>query len=431
MHNEQNRRRALAVRRVLEGATLPAALADRSEAAFNRAFVQELAYGTLRHWGRLTALTQVLAAKPLDDSSPRWSRSRSTSSTTRRRRRLPSSIARSRPPRSWRGRRRRALVNALLRRYLRERDALNDRVVRDSPVARWSYPALVDRARAGRSSAHWEAILAAGNERPPLTLRVNRRVASRERSCSLATRAGSRRQPVGEGRHHRRRAASGDRAAGLCRRRVLRAGRRRAAGGAAARPAGRTCACSTPAPRPAGRPRISPSSPTSISRRSTATEARLARIRDNLERLRLEKGVRVNGGRRGRSVRPGGTAAPSTASSPTSRARRRASSAGTPTASGCGASPISRPSPRSSGACWPACGRCSAPGGLLLYATCSVFDAENELQISRFAQDAPRGVARIHQLSARCAHAGGQLLPSGNAAGHNQDGFFYALLRKA
>ena len=63
MHNEQIAA-ASAVRRVLNGATLPVALADAGESAVNRAFVQELAYGTLRHWGRLSALAQV--GLPLD-----------------------------------------------------------------------------------------------------------------------------------------------------------------------------------------------------------------------------------------------------------------------------------------------------------------------------------------------------------------------------
>ncbi len=67
----------------------------------------------------------------------------------------------------------------MLRRYLREREALNTQVAAASPVARWSYP----RWWIGRLEAdhprHWQEILAAGNERPPLTLRVNRRAGTR------------------------------------------------------------------------------------------------------------------------------------------------------------------------------------------------------------------------------------------------------------
>ena len=62
---------ALAVRRVLDGTTLPVALAavtaGASDAGRRRSLVQELAYGTLRHWGTLEALTRRLAAKPFTD----------------------------------------------------------------------------------------------------------------------------------------------------------------------------------------------------------------------------------------------------------------------------------------------------------------------------------------------------------------------------
>ena len=71
-----------------------------------------------------------------------------------------------------------------------------------------------------------------------------------------------------------------------------------------------------------------------------------------------------------------------------------------------------------------------APGGHLLYVTCSVFDAENELQIRQFRQDHPEALRETISFGGDVPASGGQLLPSGNGASHNQDGFFYALLRK-
>jgi 16S rRNA (cytosine967-C5)-methyltransferase len=70
------------------------------------------------------------------------------------------------------------------------------------------------------------------------------------------------------------------------------------------------------------------------------------------------------------------------------------------------------------------------PGGRLLYATCSVFDAENEARIDDFTRRHPDALRESLTFPEGAAHRGGQLLPSPPAAGHNQDGFYYALLRK-
>ena len=66
------------------------------------------------------------------------------------------------------------MVNAVLRRFLRERDALLQQVMKN-PVAALNYPAWwIDTAKAVYPH-DWQAILSAGNSAPPLTLRVNRR----------------------------------------------------------------------------------------------------------------------------------------------------------------------------------------------------------------------------------------------------------------
>src|SRR4029434_5977663 len=70
-----------------------------------------------------------------------------------------------------------ALMNALLRRFLREREALLE-AVRTEPVARWSHPQWwIDRVER-EYREEWRDVLAAGNTRAPLTLRVNRRLAT-------------------------------------------------------------------------------------------------------------------------------------------------------------------------------------------------------------------------------------------------------------
>ncbi|HTN65959.1 MAG TPA: 16S rRNA (cytosine(967)-C(5))-methyltransferase RsmB, partial [Burkholderiaceae bacterium] len=66
------------------------------------------------------------------------------------------------------------MVNAVLRRFLRERDALLQQA-RTSPPARWNYPQWwIDAARTAWPR-DWQQILEAGNSAAPLTLRVNRR----------------------------------------------------------------------------------------------------------------------------------------------------------------------------------------------------------------------------------------------------------------
>ena len=65
-----------------------------------------------------------------------------------------------------------AMVNAVLRRFLRERDDLVATALQQ-PLAQWNYPQWwIDATRAAYPR-DWEAILAAGNRQPPLTLRVN------------------------------------------------------------------------------------------------------------------------------------------------------------------------------------------------------------------------------------------------------------------
>lgn len=71
------------------------------------------------------------------------------------------------------------MVNAVLRRFLREREALLQEARKD-PQARWNYPAWWIGAARAAWPRDWEAVLAAGHGAPPLTLRVNRRRGSVE-----------------------------------------------------------------------------------------------------------------------------------------------------------------------------------------------------------------------------------------------------------
>jgi 16S rRNA (cytosine967-C5)-methyltransferase len=65
-------------------------------------------------------------------------------------------------------------VNAVLRRFLRERVALEAAVARD-PVARWNHPRWWIERLQRDWPEHWQALLEVGNARAPMTLRVNTR----------------------------------------------------------------------------------------------------------------------------------------------------------------------------------------------------------------------------------------------------------------
>jgi 16S rRNA (cytosine967-C5)-methyltransferase len=66
------------------------------------------------------------------------------------------------------------MVNAVLRRFLRERETLMQKALRQ-PAAQWNYPSWWIDAMKAAYPQDWQAILAAGNRAPPLTLRINQR----------------------------------------------------------------------------------------------------------------------------------------------------------------------------------------------------------------------------------------------------------------
>lgn len=81
------------------------------------------------------------------------------------------------------------LVNAILRRFLREREALEGQWL-GKPVMEWGYPKWLIDAIADDWPDDWVDILAAGNTSPPLTLRVNRRHWSRAQALDALSHAG-------------------------------------------------------------------------------------------------------------------------------------------------------------------------------------------------------------------------------------------------
>jgi 16S rRNA (cytosine967-C5)-methyltransferase len=426
---------ARAVRRVLDGETLPAALAavaptgDEAQGR-RRALVQELAYGTLRYWGTLDALTRRLAAKPFGDPVLAALVAVALYQLDHTRappfavvdRAVAAAAELARPAAK-------GLVNALLRRYLRERDALQAGIASD-PVARWSYPrwwiARVEREYPDR----WQQVLEAGNARPPLALRVNARVTTREAllatfaaagiAASAAGAAGAivdPPKPVPQLPGYADGAFSVQDLGAQLAAPLLRPGTGMRILDACAAPGGKTTHLAELADAEI------------VALDSDA--ARLARVRENLERLRLA-GPRVTVVA-GDAGEPGTwwdgrpfdrilADVPCTASGivrrhPDGKWLRRESDV----------SGFARQQARLLDALW----QCLAPGGLILYATCSVFGDENEARASAFAGRHPDALRESITFPPGVEHLGGQLLPSLPGAVHNQDGFFYALFRKA
>jgi 16S rRNA (cytosine967-C5)-methyltransferase len=426
MRNEQ-RLAALTVQRVLAGATLQAALAAVGDER-GRALVQELTYGTLRHWGRMDALAKRLAAKPLTDpllhilvalalyqldhtGAPAFAVvDQAVEAAT--------DVARPQA---------KPLVNAMLRRYLRERDALNAEVAAASPVARWSYPRWwIGRVEADQPK-QWQSVLTAGNERPPLTLRVNARVTTREALAHRFADAGIAVGAVGDigliVREPQPVTALPGFADGAFS--VQDAGAQLAAPLLGVHDGMRVLdACAAPGGKTTHIAELARASVTAID----ADAARLARVTENVRRLRLSGIVAKVGDAANPAAWWDGAPfdriladVPCTASGivrrhPDAKWLRRKSDLAA----------FAAQQERIVDGLWPLLAR----GGKLLYATCSVFAAENELQISRLQERHKDALRETISFPAAIAHDGGQLLPSGNAAGHNQDGFFYALLRK-
>lgn len=89
------------------------------------------------------------------------------------------------------------LVNACLRRYLQHTDALLAQAQQDEE-ARWNHPLWWIRRLQADHPAHWEAILMAAQQAAPMVLRVNRRCTDVPSYLALLAEAGCHAQPWGE-----------------------------------------------------------------------------------------------------------------------------------------------------------------------------------------------------------------------------------------
>jgi len=429
---QSQREAALAVHAVLDGAALPAALEANvgRDAGPARAFVQELAYGTLRHHGTLDAVVRAMIDRPIPDR--RIAVLVEVALYQLEHTRQPPFAVVDQAVAAAAGLANpgaKSLVNALLRRFLRERSDLLARVQAD-PVARWSHPRWwIARVRADWPD-DWMSILAAGNARPPLALRANRRHGDREALLARFAAEGIDARAEGDAgivvAAPRPVATLPGFAEGAFS--VQDLGAQLAAPLLDARDGMRVLdACAAPGGKTSHVLELADVAMTALD--SDAT--RLQRVRDNLARLGLDRSrLSVLEGDATRPERWWDGAqfdrvladVPCTASGvvrrhPDAKWLRRATDVGA----------FAGTQRAILEALWPLLAR----DGVLLYATCSVFREENEARIAEFTARHPDALREPITFPAGVRRSGGQLLPSPETAGHNQDGFFYARLRKA
>lgn len=327
-----------------------------------------------------------------------------------------------------------AFVNAVLRRFLREREARVAQALR-SPLAEWNHPTWwIQRLQRDWPAAS-QGLLAAANEHPPMTLRVNRRrglgtdyvqrLAARGLEARLLDDPAFGAQavvmaepcPVGELPGF----AEGDVS-------VQDASAQRAALlllGAAALPAGARVldACAAPGGKTAHLLELADLDLLALD----LDAQRLERVRGTLQRLHLRAELKAGDASQpaawwdGRPFDAILLDAPCSASGivrrhPDIRWLRRETDL----------QALAALQSRLLDALWPLL----KPGGWLLYATCSIFKCEGQLQIDAFLQRHGAAGAVLHPASPGHLLAVPDNYSEADRTVLLHDGFYYALIRK-
>lgn len=377
----------------------------------------DVCYSTLRAYGRVQALVRMLSSKGA--AAPEVEALLWCALTTLDRGRYAHYTVVDQAVRAcalleqWPAR---GYVNGVLRSYLRGRDALERRIASQDD-ARYQHPVWWIDALRRDHPARWESILEAGNDHPPMCLRVNRRRAQLEAYLEQLLQAGMVARHIGGSALLLEKPVPVERLPGFAAGMV-------SVQDAAAQDCARLLAladgqrvldaCAAPGGKAA---HILESADVEL----TALDAdpvRAARIEPGLTRLGLTAQVHaadctaLDGWWDGRPFDRVLADVPCTGSGVARRhpdikwLRRAADVQG-----------FARRQAALLGALW----RVLAPGGRLLYATCSVFRDENEAVLDAFCARTPQ--ARRRELPDGAA---AQRLP---CAEH--DGFFYGQLEKA
>lgn len=410
------------VGQVLAGRNMNQLLSEalRKHAAFSpqeRGALQDLSYGTLRYYGQLARILEGLLNKPLQDSRLRdlllvalyqLQYSKAASHAV-----VDHAVRASKKINAAGG----GLVNAVLRNFLRRQMELVERATQ-TDEGRYSYPQWWVAAVQAQYPEQAGAILDAGNQHPPMTLRVNRRrTTSSQYQAQLAALGIEARAVVPDalclqtplGVEKLPGFFDGDVS-------VQDAGAQYAATLLDAREGMRVLdACAAPGGKSAHLLESADIELVALDK----DEQRLERVRENLQRLQLQATLLCGDAALPEDWWDGKVFDRILADVPCSASgvvRRHPDIKW-----------LRRPSDIESFAAqqeqilqalWPLLAR----GGKLLYATCSVFARENQQVVSAFLarhKDAKQIIISVHDLD------NGQLVPN-----DRHDGFFYALLQK-
>jgi 16S rRNA (cytosine967-C5)-methyltransferase len=407
-----------ALEEVLAGAALHQVLPRRLqqlETPGERGALQDIVYGSLRQLGRLDAWLTALLERPLTDPELGWLLRVAIYQLAYTRAPAHAVVhnAVTAAGEGWR----RGLANAVLRNFQRRRAEL-EKLADEQPRARWSHPDWWIAKLQAEHPDHWQGVLEASQQHPPFTLRVNCRHGDVAGYLQRLTEAGMTARQTGPDAVTLDRAVpvhslpgfdAGDVS-------VQDAGAQWAARLLDAQPGERILdACAAPGGKTGHILERADVILTAVD----ADVARLARVEENLNRLQLDA-----------TLIEGDAAQPETwwDGQPYDRIL-----ADVP----CSASGVVRRNPdikwlrrpddipqfaAQQAVMLEALWRLLVPGGTLLYATCSLFNEENDGQVRAF-------LARHAGDAERCPLpeplSDGSLLPDAE-----HDGFFYALLRK-
>lgn len=390
--------------------------------AQQRAAIQNSCFGTLRFLGRIDAVLQALLVKPLRDEKLRCLL-RTALYQLEYTRAAPHAVVdhavlaceQLHLPAA------KGLTNAVLRNFLRRRVPLLAEAQRTDP-GRYSHPQWwVDKLREQYPGQH-AAILDADNLHPPLTLRVNRRRSAVDGYLALLESNGIAAQRLGGSAVRLANPMPVERIPGFSEGlvSVQDAAAQFAAPLLAAGDGMRVLdACAAPGGKTAHLLELADVDLLALDRDA----ARLDRVRANLARLGLSANVACGDACEPQAWWDGRPFDRILADVP------------------CSASGVVRRHPdikwlRRAGdiaqfaerqehmldVLW----RLLASGGKLLYATCSVFREENQLQVARFLErHSDAQYQTLPGADNHLQHAAGQILPD-----EEHDGFFYALLQK-